>query len=285
MSQTIPFPERVSDLSAQARVIGPIDPHLAGLPHEGAVRLFKADATGNRFLIVLGHPAEVAAAVIRLVGCGQAWSFDSLLSLDLVPGGTVLMRVWEQDGSESAMCGNGARAVARLLDMLGLPLRIALKSGRALDVVRTADGLYSVPLGPVMDGGAFPVPQLGAPPFRLYQVCGEPHAVALMPSLSGVPLEAWGRLTVPRANCTVVSRSRGGEVAARTFERGVNRETLSCGTGATAAAQRLLDAVGVGPDDAATINVRMRGGLLRVRVVPGLGSYLEGSAEVWELNH
>jgi diaminopimelate epimerase len=195
------------------------------------------------------------------------------------------MRVLENDGSESVMCGNGARAVGRLLHLLDMERRILLPGGRELDIEVTADGLYSVPLGPVVNRGDFFADQPEAwPRFQLYSSCGEPHAVALVPSAEEVPLDAWGSATTPQANCTVVAATSDGQVTARTFERGVNRETFSCGTGAAAAAQAILDAAGGDEvNGEKVVHVRMKGGPLRIRAVPGQGSFLEGPAEVWEL--
>jgi diaminopimelate epimerase len=251
------------------------------------VRLFWANACRNHFLIVLGAPQEVAAAYEQVLRRAASWSFDSVLGVSPVGGGVVRMRVLESDGSESAMCGNGARAVGRLLDQLGLPMRVLVQDGSVLEMSRTADGLYSVAMGRVVRrGDFFAAPPSGWPRFHLYTAAGEPHAVVYVPSIQDIPLDAWGRATVPQANCTVVARTSDKHVTARTFERGVNRETFACGTGATAAAQLVLD-LEAGRFGAAggeqVVHVRMKGGPLRIRVVAGRGSYLEGPAEVWEV--
>jgi diaminopimelate epimerase len=137
----------------------------------------------------------------------------------------------------------------------------------------------------VSRGDFFSSPPSGWPRFHLYDACGEPHAVVFVDSIQGIPLETWGSATVPRANCTVVARISDRHVFARTFERGVNRETFSCGTGATAAAQLIVDMAA--RDGQArgenVVNVRMKGGPLRIRIVPRQGSFLEGPAEVWEV--
>jgi diaminopimelate epimerase len=250
------------------------------------VRLFRADTCRNSFLILLGEAAAVEEAAARVVGQADRSTFDSVLAISFAPGAGVLMRVLEQDGSESAMCGNGALAVGRLLDRLGLTRRVLLRDGTELMIERTADGLYSVPMRPLAAYGDFLLSVAGDfPRFQLYRACGEPHAVAVVPSVQDVDLDMWGWATVPRANCTVVSRCPDGRVFARTFERGVNRETPSCGTGATSAAQILLsmDAKRHGlARDEEVVHVCMKGGTLRIRAVRGKGSFLEGLSEVWE---
>jgi diaminopimelate epimerase len=276
-------------MSTYARATeAPFDTRLAVQPlldRRTAVRSFLADACGNTFQILLGETSAVEAAAAQVVRQAARWAFDSLLALSFVPGEGVLMRVLEQDGSESAMCGNGARAAGRLLDRLGLPRHVLLRDGTRLIIGRTPDGLYSVPMGPVTRCGDFTPSGRGDwPRFLLYRACGEPHAVVFVPSARRVDLDAWGRTTVPHANCTVVSRGLDGWAYARTFERGVNRETLSCGTGATSAAQMLLDMKAVQRPSRGEekVHVRMEGGSLRIRVVPEQGSFLEGPAEVWE---
>jgi diaminopimelate epimerase len=271
-----------SDLPAQALRVKSLFP--AGKAK--GVRLFWANACRNHFLIVLGSPQDVAATYAQVLPRVDAWTFDSVLGVSPEVDGGVRMRVLESDGSESTMCGNGARAVGRLLDQLGLPMRVLVGDGSVLAMSRTSDGLYSVPMGPVVRrGDFFTPPPAGWPRFHLYVVCGEPHAVVFVPSVQDVPLDTWGGATVPRANCTVVARTSGRHVTARTFERGVNRETYSCGTGATAAAQLALDLAADQPgrEGEAVVHVRMKGGPLRVRAVAGQGSFLEGPAEVWEV--
>ncbi|MCA9071235.1 MAG: hypothetical protein KDA84_20045, partial [Planctomycetaceae bacterium] len=248
--------------------------------------MYFADACQNTFLILLGasHAVDVCAA--QIVHRPESWSFDSILALSHRADGGVSMRVIEQDGSESCMCGNGARAVGCLLDQLGMARRIQLQDGNELVIERTVDGFYSVPMGPTKSRGEYHPrdSRLRLPKFTLYSACGEPHAVVKVPCVKQVDLSSWGQLIVPHANCTIVSRDLEGRILARTYERGVNRETQSCGTGATSAAQMLLDNEGSqdhSPTEK-TMLVRMKGGLLRIRVVPGRGSFLEGPAQVSE---
>jgi diaminopimelate epimerase len=251
------------------------------------VRLFFANACRNHFLILLGQSQDVEEAYAHVLRHADSWPFDSVLGVIPLAGGSVRMRVLESDGSESIMCGNGARAVGGLLDLLGWPRRMVLQDGSELPIGVTPDQLYSIPMGHVVRrGDFFASPPSGWPRFHLYSSCGEPHAVVCVPSVLDIPLETWGAATIPHANCTVVARTSQKHVTARTFERGVNRETFSCGTGATAAAQLILDmetAGNIGASGETVVHVRMKGGPLRVRFMPGQGSFLEGPAEVWEV--
>jgi diaminopimelate epimerase len=190
------------------------------------------------------------------------------------------------------MCGNGSRAVARLLDGLGLGKQIFLNGQRRLDVITLSDGTYSVSMGCVKNTGPFSSAQSDnrsvwptSERMQLYLAMEEPHVATLVPNVDEIDLDAWGARIVPRANCTVVTKLQDNVAAVRTYERGVNRETLSCGTGAVVAAQLLMDAnqIGFKQQREAAFTIIMKGGKLRVVVVPGLGSFLQGPAQVWEI--
>jgi len=204
------------------------------------------------------------------------WAFDSALVLR-DGGRDMTMLVVERDGSVSSMCGNGARAVARLFDELKIT-RTLRAGSLSMRISRSADGRrYRVPMGTV-DITAITRPTLKLPELWWYDVGGEPHAVVRVEDLSAASIEYWGRQVVPVANCTVVSRMLGypGRLRAATFERGVNRVTQSCGTGACAAAHAARDAGWI----QGSASVFMHGHELRVQIDTGRNTVLEGEATV-----
>lgn len=200
----------------------------------GSIRIWEADACGNRFLILAGNEQTVEKHLTALRFTGK-WSFDSALVL-AESGNAFRMSVVERDGSVSDMCGNGARAVGHVLECVGVKSAIEVGAG-ILEVKKTSRG-YAVPLGKVVRLPWSPevvINQL--PDHTVYAVSREPHAVIRVNNVNAFPLSKIGpQFTQRGVNCTVFSEVGSNTICARTFERGVERETHSCGTGATAAA-------------------------------------------------
>lgn len=213
------------------------------------MRAAKLHGAGNDFLLFDGHdpscekrlPSSVAPLCHRRLGVGA----DGVLLV--VPCGEQEARVlyWNSDGSPAAFCANGTRCAARFA---------AMRWGWEAMVLHTA--FAPVP-ATVVPGGVelrLPAPAhvaawqdlvAGGEAVRgRYLVLGVPHLVVgvdwadfwvrsldpLAPRLRAHPdLPAGG------ANVTFV-RCQDGELGARSFERGVEAETLSCGSGDVAAA-------------------------------------------------
>ncbi len=184
---------------------------------------------------------------------------DGLLIAVAGDGVAVAMRMFNPDGSEAEMCGNGLRCFARWLwgrGEIGIGgTRIGTGAG-VLGVTVDDDGTISVDMGhPILHWSLIPVrtdiqgtagwvtlrlPGWDASTLEATVVSmGNPHAVFLVPDVSEVPLEKIGPLLevhqiFPRgANiefCEVVSRTR---LRVRVWERGAG-VTLACGTGACA---------------------------------------------------
>ncbi len=157
------------------------------------------------------------------------------------------MRIFNADGSEGMMCGNGLRCFARFCRDQKLTdkdeLVIATKAGLR-SVRRLADDLYICNMGkPVIekrytldiDGVSYPMVQVSM---------GNPHAVTVVEDLA-LDVDAIGEKLSALSgypggiNVEFVKRINENEVAARVFERG-SRETMACGTGACAIAAALF---------------------------------------------
>jgi diaminopimelate epimerase len=161
------------------------------------------------------------------------------------------MRYYNSDGSEAALCGNASLCSTRLAVELGLAqaggflLHTAAGSLRA----RIRDNLPEVDLEPVTDVRS-DAKELGLKPGerRLgYARVGVPHVVVEIPDVESADVMGRGselrhhRSLIDGANVNFVSRRADGEFTYRTFERGVEGETLACGTGAVATAIMLSD--------------------------------------------
>jgi diaminopimelate epimerase len=159
----------------------------------------------------------------------------------------VLMKYFNSDGSRGAMCGNAALCVARLASQLGLAEATAMtiETDDGLVRSRVLNGKPEIDLRPVqgLRESVEGPPEAGER--RLgYAVAGVPHIVVLCDDVEKVEVAKrglalrWADWAMPDgANVNFVSA--GGEWAIRTFERGVEAETLACGTGAVATAALL----------------------------------------------
>ena len=156
------------------------------------------------------------------------------------------MRYHNADGGAAEFCGNGARCLARfaLERGLGRSGEVVFRSDAGVKRARaTADGRIALWFGPVEDGEPVTLGAAGRTFAGRRVVAGVPHFVVPVPSLERVPLDEWAPplrahtgLGAAGANIDFVSRLADGRVGMRTWERGVEAETLACGSGAMATA-------------------------------------------------
>jgi diaminopimelate epimerase len=166
----------------------------------------------------------------------------------------VRMRVFQPDESEAEMCGNGIRCLAKYAYDMGYVKEncsVQTDAGELAAIVRYSGDDCAVTIGmgepkflrneiPATGNGEYHE-QIGG--FDVYAVnTGVPHAVILVDAVDSIDLAA----VAPQirnhptflhgANVNFVQKTGEDSIRVRTFERGVEDETLSCGTGATASA-------------------------------------------------
>lgn len=231
----------------------------------------KMVGAGNDFIVV--EPVRA-----RINGLARRWSAVSRALCDRQRGvgadGVLLitpsrkadarMRIFNADGSEAEMCGNGARCVARFLSgRNGHGARLTIETGAGEVQAAVAGERVSLRL---------PDPT-GVTPRVTVSVNGRtisggsintsvPHMVVRVPNLDRVDVAGLGRALrrhpafAPRGtNVNFIQPDGTAALRIRTYERGVEAETLACGTGATAAA--ILHGVATG---ARRVTVRTRSG-------------------------
>jgi diaminopimelate epimerase len=179
--------------------------------------------------------------------CDRKYSIgaDGLILLEKSKKADIRMRIFNPDGSEAEMCGNGVRCIAKF----AVDHRI---TKRALSI-ETLAGLIRAEVRREIVKAKLPDPKnlrtglqvdIGGKGQRLHFIdTGVPHAVLVVDSLAHCDVEGLGRAIryherfAPRGtNVDFVSIRGRQAVEVRTYERGVEDETLSCGTGSTAAA-------------------------------------------------
>ncbi len=227
------------------------------------MRFAKLQGAGNDYIYVNGLEETVAdpAALARRIsdrhfGVGA----DGLiLVLPAEADGDVRMRMFNADGSEGEMCGNGVRCLAKFARERGLAgadvVRVETRAGlREVHLFRDGGRIVrgSASMGrPILAPADIPVKVQGdravdvpitAGGRRLTMTCvsmGNPHAVFYVDDVAAWPLETLGpeierHAMFPRGiNVHVVQVLGPEEVRARTWERGSGL-TLACGTGASA---------------------------------------------------
>ena len=212
-----------------------------------AIPFIKMVGAGNDFIVLEGqngldYPAFAQKACHRQMGIGA----DGILVLEKSKSSDFRMRIFNADGSEAEMCGNGARCMAAYIaDKHVSANKLFSMETLAGQILAEAEGETArVRLSDPKDYRAGIVLKVGGQALHASSIdTGVPHAVIFVEGLAEVDVDSLGRLVrdhkefKPRGtNVDFVEASRNDMVAVRTYERGVEGETLACGTGAVASA-------------------------------------------------
>lgn len=258
-----------------------------------AFKFAKAVATGNDFVIIDNRSAAVKglpALAGRVCDRKRAVGADGLLVLEKSIQADFKMRIFNPDGSEAEMCGNGSRCVALYAVRKGI--------AKPMMTIDTAAGI----LNGVVSGETVKV-RLPDPrdikwnlclmihrcPYKLSFVnTGVPHVVHFTDDLEkidvknlGSHIRNHGEFAPEGANADFVKIVGRNRIRIRTYERGVEDETLACGTGAVAGAIISAEAENM----TSPITVETRGGE-RLRIYFQMSDgifrdvYLEGRAKI-----
>lgn len=254
--------------------------------------VYKMTGSGNDFVMLDGRstapdrwsPSRVAALCDRRTGVGA----DGLVILTPEGDHRVRMVFWNSDGSRAAMCGNAALCSARLAVFLEMAAAGELCLLTDAGVVRArADGLGDAA---EINLPAFDVPAevsgLAVGPgerWLAFGTVGVPHLVVRVDDIEAIDLPGRGRalrfdprLGAAGANVNFVAPPRSADEPwlIRTYERGVEGETLACGTGTVASAVALASR----GEAALPLRFRSRGGpeLLVGAVLSG-----DQASDVW----
>lgn len=216
----------------------------------------KMSGAGNTFVLIDNRAGQVEATlaeaglsldgfVIRACSPIHGVGADGLILLEGSDRHDFAWRFYNADGSRANMCGNGARCAARYAGLVGAAgEQVAFETGAGLVTARIRGAEVRVTLTPPGPVGAPVELKVGGETYTGYPVdTGVPHVVIPVPNVSRVDVEALGppvrndpRFAPEGTNVDFVSRLADGTLRVRTFERGVEGETMACGTGVTAAA-------------------------------------------------
>ena len=213
------------------------------------LRFTKMNGAGNDFVLLDNRagdlvltPEQIARVCDRHRGVGA----DGVLLLERAANGADFrMRYYNADGGEAEMCGNGARCFARFADRTAGPLeKISFETPAGVIGAQLRGDLVRLEMSQPNDlrlGLAVPV---GDQKLTAHYVdSGVPHVVVPVPKIDEVDVRSLGSalrhhdIFKPRGANANFSEQRGPRrIAIRTYERGVEDETLACGTGVVASA-------------------------------------------------
>jgi len=265
----------------------------------------KWQGLGNDYIIV--ESAEVPATLTteaigllcdRHLGVGGDGILVHLPPSGAIPGAAARMRIYNPDGGEPEMCGNGIRMFARYLQQRGAveadEFVVETLAGPIIPRL-LSDGRVRVHMGTarfrsdniaLASGGADDevvqqrLEALGVSYTFTFVDVGNPHCVIEVGDLSDLPLDTVGpaieysSLFPNRVNVEFIHREADGSVGMRVWERGVG-ETQACGTGATAVgAAAVRRGLARSP-----VTVHLLGGDLEIEVASDYQVIMTGPAE------
>ncbi|RYF94537.1 MAG: diaminopimelate epimerase [Chitinophagaceae bacterium] len=205
------------------------------------LKFHKYQGTGNDFIILDNRKGEFSSLNTEQINflCNRRFGIgaDGLMLLNSKQGYDFEMKYFNADGRESSMCGNGGRCLVKFAYHLGIH-----KNTYLFDAI---DGNHEAEID--LDGTVSlkmkDVPKIRHISGDYIIDTGSPHYIKMVSDLDKLDVFKDGRsirnsnlFKKEGINVNFVEQVGDDEIAVRTYERGVEDETLSCGTGVTAAA-------------------------------------------------
>ncbi len=258
-----------------------------------SLKFLKMSGAGNDFIMVDNrdgacsnhlHTEEIASLCRRGLSAGA----DGLIEIRLDPRHAFAMKYYNSDGSPAEMCGNGARCICRFAVELGI-----VKPGVEFFFSSDAGSHRGIVTGnsEAKIWVTEPVLHFLKKNIRIeneiqvgFADTGVPHAVVFTDDLEDGSFEKYASILrshrefgLAGANVNWVKVQEDGSLIMRTYERGVEGETLACGTGAVASALIAAERF-----DSVTLPVRItvRSGLDITAGRDSTGWWLRGEARI-----
>ncbi len=234
---------------------------------------YKYQGTGNDFIIIdnrqLFFPKNDTKLIAHLCDRRFGIGADGLILLENDNSTDFRMVYYNADGNEGSMCGNGGRCIVSFAAYLGI-----VKDSAKFNAV---DGLHEA----TIDKGRVTlkmnnVVEIRQKPHYFFLNTGSPHHVQLINDLESYDVKQegeklrYGLYGQKGSNINFVAQKKENVFKIRTYERGVEDETLSCGTGVTAVAIAMHYSKNTSSE---TIAIDTEGGQLQVSFVERDGVY------------
>lgn len=258
------------------------------------VPFYKMNGCGNDFIIIDGRSARMPSDLVAFIPqvCRRKLSIgaDGLILIEASDRYDFQWQFYNADGSRAEMCGNGARCAARFAHEQGIagqkmvfktdagPIEAEMR-GAQVKLKMTTPGVSRIDFGIDVSGGKQILSSINT---------GVPHVVLELDELAEKEIVPLGReiryhetFAPAGTNVNFVSPAGDRHLQVRTYERGVEDETLACGTGCVAAA--LITAARRGWPSPIPVTTRS-GGILTIHFQQDGDCfrevYLEGDARI-----
>jgi len=234
------------------------------------IRFTKMNGAGNDFVVLDNRKNSLSLEcgdIARLCDRHRGVGADGLLAVEPAEGSADFrMRYYNSDGGEAEMCGNGARCFARFAARLmeGSPNMVSFETQAGLITAVLEGELVTLEMGRPQDHRDPQFLTLGDSSHQVHFInTGVPHAVVFVSEVEKIDVQIlgsalrWHTAFSPKGtNANFAQVIAPDTLLLRTYERGVEGETLACGTGVCATA--LLHAMQTGAQS--PIHVKVRGG-------------------------
>ena len=234
---------------------------------------YKYQGTGNDFVMIDNRsntfPKESKSLVARLCDRRFGRGADGLILLETDKSVDFKLVYFNSDGNQGSMCGNGGRCLVAFAKFLGI-----IDKETSFNAV---DGLHSAIIeSEMVELKMNSVTEIHAKPNAYFLNTGSPHHVQLVEALDDLDVYKegaklrYGLYGEQGSNINFVEPHDEGSFAVRTYERGVEDETLSCGTGVTAVAIAMHKANKI---QAETVDIETKGCKLQDKFVHDAKGY------------
>ncbi|MNQ55433.1 Diaminopimelate epimerase [compost metagenome] len=230
------------------------------------IEFYKYQGTGNDFVMIDNRTNFFPKEDIQLIEqlCDRRFGIgaDGLILLENDSDTDFRMVYYNSDGNESSMCGNGGRCLVAFANQLGVINNQA--------IFMATDGLHHASVGDdaIVSLQMIDVDEIQKKDSYTFLNTGSPHHVQIVEDLKNYNVKdngasiRYGELYGEKgSNVNFVKKIDEDTFSVRTYERGVEDETLACGTGVTAVAIAMN---ATGETDKTSINLNVEGGKLVV---------------------
>jgi len=213
------------------------------------LRFTKMNGAGNDFILIDNRAGEIdlnRSQIARLCDRHRGIGADGILLLENPSDhADFRMRYFNADGGEAEMCGNGARCFARFAKTVaGAEGKISFETPAGVISAELAGDLVTLQMTEPTDLRLNVMLRIGGKKSIVHFInSGVPHVVVPVAQVDDVDVRREGKViryheafSPKGTNVNFIEKRRADKISVRTYERGVEDETLACGTGVVASA-------------------------------------------------